>query len=153
SNSTAALLTQREGLPVKKLLLMLLVAPMLAQTPAQFDGKSWWNDVKVLADDNMEGRDTGSAGERKAQAFVVEQFKQAGLKPAGTKGYYQPIKFNSRQIDEKNSSLALVHDGKTEPLTLGDDAYFGTRANLAPQVKADLVFVGYGLQVPEMKDD
>ena len=140
---------------MKKLLFLLLVAPMLmsAQTPAQFDGKSWWEYVKVLADDNMEGRDTGSVGERKAQAYAVEQFKQAGLKPAGTKGYYQPIKFNSRQIDEKNSSLALVHDGKTEPLTLGDDAYFSTRADLAPQVKADLVFVGYGLQVPEMKDD
>ena len=32
-----------------------------AQQAPHFDGNSWWNYVKVLADDNMEGRETGSA--------------------------------------------------------------------------------------------
>ena len=117
--------------------------------PSMFDGQSWWARVKVLADDNMEGRDTGSDGLRRAQAYAVKQFEQAGLEPAGANGFYQPVKFVMREIVEKDSSLALVRDGKEEPLVLGEDAYFSTRVRLAPRVHAPLVFVGYGLQVPE----
>jgi Zn-dependent M28 family amino/carboxypeptidase len=115
-----------------------------------FDGKIWWNYVKVLAADDMEGRETGSAGLRKAQEYVVEQLKRAGLEPAGSKAYYQPMQFVSRQIVEKDSSLALVHNGQVEPLTLGDDAIFSTRVDLSPSVEAPLVFAGYGLTIPEL---
>jgi Zn-dependent M28 family amino/carboxypeptidase len=115
-----------------------------------FDGKIWWNYVKVLAADDMEGRETGSPGLRKAQEYVVEQMKRAGLEPAGSRSFYQQIQFVSRQIVEKDSSLALVHNGQVEPLTLGDDAIFSTRVDLAPVVEAPLIFVGYGLTVPEM---
>src|ERR1700752_2999108 len=97
-----------------------------------FDGKTWWDYVKVLADDNMEGRETGSAGLKRAEAYVVDQLKQSGVEPAGENGYYQPVKLTSREIDEKNSSMAFVKDGKAEPLTLGEDAFFSTRASLAP---------------------
>jgi Zn-dependent M28 family amino/carboxypeptidase len=145
---------------MKKKLLILTFCVFLAcsaysQQPAQshFDGKTWWEYVKVLADDNMEGRETGSLGLRKAEAYVVDQLKKDGLEPAGVNGFYQPIKFESRQIIEKDSSMALVRNGKAQPLTLGDDAIFSTRIDLAPAVEAQLVFVGYGLTVPEMNYD
>lgn len=115
----------------------------------RLDGKSWWNYVRVLAADDMEGRETGSPGLRKAQEYVVQQLKRAGLEPAGSKGYYQPVQFVSRQIVESDSSLALVNNGHTVPLTLGDDAIFSTRVNLSPTLDAPLVFAGYGLTVPE----
>jgi hypothetical protein len=104
-------------------------------TTTYFDGAIWWNYVKVLAGDDMEGRETGSFGLHKAQEYVVEQLRRAGLEPAGSKSYYQPMQFESRQIVEKESSLALVHQGQVEPLTLGDDAIFNTRVNLAPSVE------------------
>ena len=63
------------------------------------------------------------------------------------------MQFESRQIVEKDSSLALVHNGQVEPLTLGDDAIFSTRVDLAPTVEAPLVFAGYGLTVPELGYD
>jgi hypothetical protein len=139
-------------LPVVSLLVAL--SAFSQQTaPTHFDGKTWWDYVKVLADDNMEGRETGSAGLRRAEAYIVDQLKQAGLQPAGTDGYYQQVKFQSRQIIEKDSSLALVRDGKVEPLTLGEDAFFSTRADLAPELQAPLVFVGYGLSIPEKNYD
>ena len=142
----------------KKLLLVasLLVAicALSEQTAStHFDGKTWWDYVKVLADDNMEGRETGSAGLRRAEAYIVDQLKQAGLQPAGTDGYYQTVKFQSRQIIEKDSSIALVRNGKVEPLTLGEDAFFSTRIDLAPELQASLVFVGYGLRIPEKNYD
>ena len=105
----------------------------------------------MLADDNMEGRETGSEGLRKAAAYIVDQLKSAGVEAAGSDGYYQPVKLISRQIDESGSSLSLIRNSATENLTLGEDAMFSTRADLAPELEAPLVFVGYGLNVPEKK--
>jgi len=134
---------------------LLLVAAAMAQQPTTltFDGKTWWEHVKVLADDNMEGRETGSEGLRRASVYVVEQLKKTGLEPAGTQGFYQPVRFISRQIDESASSLALVRAGKVEPLVLGEDAMFSTRVDLAPKLDAPLVFAGYGLRIPETRYD
>lgn len=133
----------------------LLVCSVPSQQPDQshFDGKTWWNYVKILADDKMEGRETGSAGLRKAEAYIVDELKKDGLQPAGVNGFYQPVQFVSRQVVEKDSSLALVQDGKAAPLTIGDDAIFSTRVDLAPSVEAPLVFVGNGFTVPEMNYD
>ncbi|HKD80497.1 MAG TPA: M28 family metallopeptidase [Candidatus Angelobacter sp.] len=127
------------------------VADAMAPETGQphLDGKSWWSYVKVLAADDMEGRETGSAGLRRAQEYVVEQLKHAGLEPAGSNGFYQPVQFVSRQIVESESSLALVRNGLAEPLALGEDAIFSTRVDLAPSLDAPLVFAGYGLTVPE----
>lgn len=138
--------------------LYLLLAPGLcAQHPAapkHFDGKTWWEHIKVVADDRLEGRDTGSEGLRKAEAYVVEQLTKSGLQPAGTDGFYQSIKFISRQIVEKDSSIVLIRNGVDQPLVLGDDAYFNTRVDLeAGELKAPLVFVGYGLKIPEKNYD
>src|SRR6266852_4897192 len=124
-----------------------------AQPTPHFDGHTWWDYIKVIADDKMEGRDTGSRGERAAQEYAVEQLKKAGLEPAGINGFYQPVRFVSRQIVEKDCSLTLVHDGQRESLVLGDDALIGTRILPAPEVKAPLIFVGYGLKVPEKNYD
>lgn len=133
--------------------VMLLCSSLLAQSQPKFDGQSWWNYVKVLAADDMEGRETGSEGLRKAEAYVVQQLQKDGLPAAGSNGYYQPVKLRSKAIDESQSSITLVRNGKDEPLVLGEDAMFSTSVDLAPEVNAPLVFVGYGLRVPEAKYD
>ncbi|MGH9499071.1 MAG: M28 family metallopeptidase [Terriglobales bacterium] len=135
------------------LLLGLIAISAGGQTTSHFDGHTWWDHIKVLADDKLEGRDTGSRGEREAQAYAVGQLKGAGAEPAGADGFYQPVKFVSRQIVEKDCSLALIRDGKREPLTLGEDAILSTRIMPARRVKAPLTFVGYGLKVPEKNYD
>ena len=131
------------------------IAAQQSAPPARhFDGQSWWAHVKFLADDRLEGRETGSEGLRKAESYVVDQFTKAGLRPAGANGFYQPVKFISRQIVEKDSSAALISSGKAQPLIFGDDAFFNTRADLSSEeVTAPLVFVGYGLQIPEKNYD
>jgi hypothetical protein len=65
------------------LFLALAATATAQQTPpaSHFDGNSWWSHVKFLADDSLEGRDTGSEGLRKAQAYAVEQLLKAGLEP------------------------------------------------------------------------
>jgi hypothetical protein len=118
-----------------------------------FDGHSWWDRVKVLADDKMEGRDTGSPGEHAAQDYAIEQFKQAGVEPAGVNGFYQPVKFVARRLVESESIVTLIHGGSREPLKFGDDVIISSRVIPAPHVKAKLVFAGYGLKIPEANYD
>jgi Zn-dependent M28 family amino/carboxypeptidase len=128
-------------------LLLALACP--AHAAEHFDGKTWWDTVKVLADDKFEGRDTGSPGEQKAQAYIVRQLEALGIEAAGTKGYYQTVKLRTLEVLEADSSLALVRDGHARPIALGEQAFFSTRFALAPHVEAPLVFVGYGLNIPE----
>jgi len=136
--------------------VLAFITALAAQpsAPSHFDGTSWWNYVKVLAADNMEGRETGSPGERKAQEYAVKILKEAGLEPAGSNGYYQPVKFISRRILPKQSSMELVRGGTVEPLNVGSDALFSTNLDVTSQtIEAPLVFVGYGLKIPEQNYD
>jgi len=133
---------------------LLIGSSAFAQSNSQsgtprFDGHSWWNYVEILADDNMEGRNTGSEGLKRAEAYIVEQLQADRLQPAGTDGYYQPVKLISRRTLEADSSLALFRDGKSELLSFEKDAYFSNRFSQAPKVDAPLVFVGWGLDIPE----
>ena len=127
----------------------LVAASILLAAQSTPGAKRWFSHIEALASDAMEGRDTGSPGHRRAADYVASVFQKAGLEPAGVNGYVQPVQLKTRRILEAQSSLALVRDGKTEPLTLGEDANLSVRSEPAPSLDAPLVFVGYGLNVPE----
>ncbi len=117
-----------------------------------FDGHSWWSIVTALADDANEGRDTGSAGEQRAQGYIVEHLQQLGVSPAAVSGYYQVVPLRVRTLDESDpslTSLTLIGGAEPHTLTLGEDAILSQGAPLAPDLEADLVFVGYGLDIPD----
>ena len=96
---------------------------------------------------------SGSAGFEKAATYVEGQFKDIGLKPGGVAGYRQPVKFESRVLVPEQSQLALVRNGEEEPLTLREDASLSARGELDGSIEAPMVFVGYGLSIPEAKWD
>jgi hypothetical protein len=136
------------------ILLLLTTTPSLvAQPSAANPAQSWWEHIQFLADDKLGGRDTGSAGHRQAADYIAAAFQRAGLKPAGTKGYLQAVQFVSRCVQEEGCSLALVRNGQAEAIALGDEATFSMRIAHAPHIEAPLVFVGYGLAVPEARHD
>src|SRR6185503_14466240 len=117
------------------------------------EGKRWWSHVEYLAADALEGREVGTAGFEKAATYVEAQFKDIGLKTGGVSGYRQAVTLESRVIVPEQSALALVREGQEEPLTLGEDASLGARGEPDRAVDAAMVFVGYGLSVPEAKWD
>lgn len=129
----------------RRLLTASLVVSAVCAAPPANDGQRWWSYVKYLADDQLEGRNTGSEGHRKAATYVAGEFERAGLKVAGTDGYLQQVKFRTRRIEEKGSSVELVRKGTLERATLGDDLILTARIDPAPSLEAGLVFVGYGL--------
>ena len=52
------------------------------------------NHIHFLADDRLEGRRAGTKGEELAMDYISDQFKQIGLRPKGTEGYYQNFDIN-----------------------------------------------------------
>ncbi len=126
-----------------------------AATDAEYlkRGERAWKDVRVLADDDMEGRRSGTPGHRRAAEYVAAQFAKAGLQPGGDDGWFQSVGLRSRTIREENSSAALVGPAGERKLTLGTDAIFSLRSNVAPKLEAPLVFAGYGLKLPQYGHD
>ena|ERR1035438_9443093 len=115
---------------MKKLPLTLLAASaaLIAASDYNAEGKRWWSHIESLANDSMEGRNTGSPGHLKAARYIASEFERAGLKPAGAEGgYLQPVEFDVKQLDERNSQVTLVRHGALEPLTLGEDANLSSR--------------------------
>ena len=84
---------------------------------------------------------------------MAREFEKAGLQPAGTQGYLQPVHLKSRTIDESHCRLELVDGRGEEPLKLGEDAVIGLRVDPAPTLEAPLIFAGYGLSIPEVGHD
>ena len=135
------------------IITLSLISTCLPAADLAKQGDRWWSRIQVIADDNMEGRNTGSSGYLRAAQYVAGEFERAGLKPAGTSSYFQPVKFTVTQIVEKDSSLSVVKGGQVTPLVLGADAALGVRAGLAPKFEAEAVFCGYCLVIPEYKID
>ena len=65
--------------------------------------------IKYLADDKLEGRRTGTNGEKLAMEYIATQFKTNGLLSKGNDGYYQAFDvYDGRQI---NSGTHLSING------------------------------------------
>ena len=124
-------------------------APALAQTP----GEAWWNHIEMLASDQMEGRQTGSAGFDRAAAYVTARFKEDGLQPAGLDGFVQPVLLEQQIVDQDGSTASLVSPAGTVPLTVGDEILVSAGLPRPAAFDAPLVFAGYGLHIPEAGHD
>ena len=134
-------------------LRFFLSGALYAATDWAAAGKAWWKHVQFLASDNLEGRNVGSPGYDKAAAYVASQFDAAGLQPAGTDKYFQPVDFTETSLDAAKSSLALIRDGKSTAIDVPGEAQLGYSPHSAPHLQAPVVFAGYGLVIPEAKHD
>ena len=77
--------------------ILIFTLPGLAQKQKKADKISRDNleaHVRYLADDRLEGRRAGSAGEKLAMEYISDKFKSAGLLPKGNDGYYQEFEIN-----------------------------------------------------------
>jgi Zn-dependent M28 family amino/carboxypeptidase len=62
------------------------------------------NDLYYLADDQMQGRETGSKGEEWAAQYIINRFRQLNLQPKGDNGsYLQVFDFNKKKSDEDST--------------------------------------------------
>ncbi len=103
--------------------------------------------IMALADDAMEGRETGTVGEKKAYMYLTGKFRSVGLIPKGTNGYVQPFPFNAGSYMGKSNELVV---GK-KSFNAGTDFFpLGYSANM--EFHGQVVSVGYGIAAPGRDD-
>src|SRR5436190_9490279 len=129
---------------------MPALALLLASALASVDAAHFDQDIKILASDEFEGRGPATAGETKSIGFIADQFAKAGLKAAGTRGWYQAVE--ARRFELRPSPSAFwKKSGKTVPLAFRDD-FVASGTGAGGQVRlssAPMVFVGYGIHAPD----
>lgn len=140
-----------------RLILLALTSLMLTSATAGAEpdrAARWWNHVRILASDEYEGRAAGSPGYDRAADYVAEQFRQIGLRPAGTDGYRQRVAFTQQTILPERSSAALIGERGRTPLAMPADLILSGAGGPVPErIDAPLVFAGYGLRLPEAGHD
>jgi len=147
---------------VSVLVLSSMAVPALAQDRAQTaatttklsllpkDRREGWNAVSLaecrewltyLASDELEGRETGTRGFKKAAEFVAAKFKEFGLKPVGDNGtYFQNVPFVGTRVAPEKSWIALMA-GDNEVLRLAVGKGVGGSISEKSSASAPVVFV------------
>ncbi|GAA0282453.1 M20/M25/M40 family metallo-hydrolase [Alteraurantiacibacter aestuarii] len=128
-------------------------APALAHN-ATVDAESLERDVRVLADDSMEGREAGTRGHAMAAGYVAGRFAALGLEPGGdNQTYFQNVPLRSYSLAEHGNAVVLSDAEGARPLTMWQDFYMsGSAMKESGSVEGELVFIGYGLDLPGRDD-
>jgi Zn-dependent M28 family amino/carboxypeptidase len=135
-------------------LALAAAASVRGAAPDRPEARRWLEHLKFLASDAMRGRQTGSPEHLKAAEYVAAQFKALGLQPGAPDGsFLQPVPFATRRVRESECALELVFPDRVQPLTLGTDATISMSIDEADSIEAPLVFIGYGISVPEQGYD
>lgn len=108
--------------------------------------------IEFLADDLMTGRQPGSDGYNIAANYVASQFRQMGLLPAGDEGgYFQQVPLRQALLESGSAKLTYSHLGTATPLTFVEQFFMGpSLSHTESEFEAELVFVGYGIDAPEL---
>ena len=107
--------------------------------------------VETLASDEFEGRLTGSEGIRAAGEYIVELLNFIGAEPLPDQTDFRlPFEFTAGVSD--GGTMLDVAGGSEEPRSWGEGAVQALSFSKNGSVTGPLVFVGYGLSVPETDD-
>jgi Peptidase family M28/PDZ domain/PA domain len=108
--------------------------------------------VAFLASDRLEGRDTGSPGERLAGDYIAMQLARAGAQPLpGRRDMFMPFEFTAGTRDG-GSTLTFHGPGRATQAFRGTEQVQALSFSDDATVNGPLVFAGYGLVVPESQN-
>ena len=126
-----------------------ILAP--AQT-VQADGRVIWDYVKTLADDSMQGRQTGLPSLEKAAAFIADRFKEWGIEPAGDNStYFQRFPLKDFWKAEPGATFEITSQGRTRAYR-NQPRNFDWRISTfsgSGNIRGEIVFVGFGIHAPD----
>ena len=108
--------------------------------------------VKYLASDDLQGRGSGTEGNRKAAVYIADLLQKWGINPAGDNGtYFQPFQFVSAVKMGPSNALAIEseHAGGTRTEFTTDVDFRPLSFTSNAEVSGQIVFAGYGISAPD----
>lgn len=107
--------------------------------------------TSYLADDARKGRLAGSPGYEDAAKYVAERFEEIGLQPGGADGWFQQVPLVAAAIDAENSGVILHGvSGDVALEWLKEAVVFPDALREESHVRAEVVYVGFGIHAPEL---
>jgi Zn-dependent M28 family amino/carboxypeptidase len=104
--------------------------------------------IKMLASDEFEGRAPASPGGEKTQNYLAEHLKALGVEPGAPDGtYFQQVPIVESVVDR---NFVLSVPGNTYRY-YNDVVAFSGLERPRVQVQGEVVFVGHGINAPELK--
>ena len=125
-----------------------LLAPTIthAQTATASQTKA---AVEYLASDRLDGRASGSQGERLASDYIADQLKRAGATPLpGRSDMFFPFQFTAGSRDG-GSAITIRREGAPPEVQRGVAQVQAVSFSDDAEVSGPVVFAGYGLVVPD----
>ena len=103
-------------------------------------------DLRYLASDALEGRQTGERGFDTAANYVAGRFEAIGLKPGGDDGtWFQRVDLRLKRYGEKNGNTIALNGPNAVQLTQIEDVLVtGRGAAESGSIEAPVIFVGQG---------
>jgi hypothetical protein len=102
--------------------------------------------IEFLADDLLEGRETGTRGHEIAARYVAQRFQSLGLIPAAKDGWFQQVPFRGALLDDAKSSFTIGG----QSFANRKDVLFGpARKDGVDSNTGSVVFVGFGIDDPK----
>ena len=133
-------------------LILVAILPLLGVVPAAADShEGLERHVRYLASEELEGRMTGTAGERLAAEYIAAELEKLGCKPAdGQEGFLVPFEFTAGTTD---AGTVVEVRSETEAIEwTGGETVQALSFSDSGEVSGEVVFAGYGLVVPESQD-
>jgi hypothetical protein len=121
---------------------LLLLSLSLAATQPNDATRRWWGYITALANDGMEGRDTGSPAYQRAARYVAAEFEKSGLQPAGEQGYFQSVPMHRVQLNVAGSSVEIESKTGTRKLAWLREITMTAASGLPAHIAAPLIFRG-----------
>jgi len=108
--------------------------------------------IEFLASDLLRGRQPGSNGYDIAANYVVSQFRQMGLLPAGDDGrYFQQVPLRQAFLEAGSPKMTFSQGGETRSLVFVEQFFMGpSLSRISSDTEAPMVFAGYGIEAPEL---
>ncbi|MCF6306485.1 MAG: M28 family peptidase [Flavobacteriaceae bacterium] len=125
------------------LALTLVIFSCKTETPVK--EVSMKDDVYFLADDKLEGRETGTPAEKESAKYLAERFKNMGLEAKGTDGFLQYFTFKPKTHPHGEATFV---DGKKDSTITGVNvvAYIDNKAENTIIIGAHYDHLGHGIE-------
>lgn len=125
---------------------------MVKDIPTQFAERITAEDLKslltVIASDEMQGRETGTEGQRKAADFIAQKFSEFGLPKKGENdSYFQEIAYTA----ESWATIKLNVNGAEQKNMRQFYAFPATNSDMTMEAN-EVLFLGYGIDDDRYSD-
>lgn len=135
--------------------LSVSAPPPAASAPLTADEQRIAADVNYLADDKLEGRETGTRGYDLAAEYAAKRFREIGLQPAGDGGtYFQAVPLLKATREADGAALTVKRNGREIALRFRDQFLPSLNFDATEHtLEAPAVFVGQGVHAPELNQN